>query len=182
MNESITVRSEKRAIYTLSRNLTVQIYVGSSDTDLGTSDLNRKHCSHRVRSPHAQVNVGTPDKCWDFRWSGLPTYAGTSDMRRQPTNQQCPRCRDSRHGSGLPTGADNRPAEPQVSGLPTWVGTSDCREFRLTSGLPTSTVTAQAVTGSQRFRQESRLPTVGSSGLRRDFRHRQSQKNYSMCS
>ena len=62
VNESVTVRSEERAIYTLSRNLTVQIYVGSSDTDLGTFDV-----------------------------------------RRQPTNQQRPRCRDSRHGSGLPT-------------------------------------------------------------------------------
>ena len=28
VNESITVRSEERGIYTLSRNLTVQIYVG----------------------------------------------------------------------------------------------------------------------------------------------------------
>ena len=66
MNESITVRSEEMVIYTLSRNLTIQIYVGSSDADLGTSDVNRKHCSHRVRSPHAQVNVGTPDKHGDF--------------------------------------------------------------------------------------------------------------------
>ena len=39
MNESVTVRSEERGIYTLNRNLTVQIYVGSSDTDLGTSDV-----------------------------------------------------------------------------------------------------------------------------------------------
>ena len=45
VNESITVRSEERAIYTLSRNLTVQIYVGSSDAYFGTSDVNRKHCS-----------------------------------------------------------------------------------------------------------------------------------------
>ena len=67
VNESITVRSEERGIYTLSRNLTVQIYVGSSDADLGTSNVNRKHCSHKVRSPHVQVNVGTPDKHWDFR-------------------------------------------------------------------------------------------------------------------
>ena len=81
MNKSITVRSEDRAIYTLSRNLTVQIYVGSSDADLGTSDLNRKHYSCRVRSPHEQVNVGTPDKCRDFRRPGLPTYVGTSDVR-----------------------------------------------------------------------------------------------------
>ena len=67
MNESITVRSEERAIYTHSRNLTVQIYVESSDADLRTSDLNRKHYSPRVRSPHKQVNVETPDKRRDFR-------------------------------------------------------------------------------------------------------------------
>ena len=39
MNEWVTVRREERAIYTHSRNLTVQIYVGSFDADLGTSDL-----------------------------------------------------------------------------------------------------------------------------------------------
>jgi hypothetical protein len=33
MNEWVTVRREERAIYTYSRNLTVQIYVESSDTD-----------------------------------------------------------------------------------------------------------------------------------------------------
>ena len=81
VNESITVRSEERGIYTLSRNLTIQIYVGSSDTDLRTSDVNRNHCSHRVRSPRMQVNVGTPDKRRDFRRSELPTYVGTSDVR-----------------------------------------------------------------------------------------------------
>ena len=67
MNESVTVRSEDMAIYTHSRNLTVQIYVGSSDADLRTSDLNRKHCSHRVKSQHEQVNVGTLDKHRDLR-------------------------------------------------------------------------------------------------------------------
>ena len=67
VNESIMVRSEEMAIYTLSRNLTVQIYVRSSNTDLGTSDVNRKHCSRRVRNTHEQVSVGTPDKHQDFR-------------------------------------------------------------------------------------------------------------------
>ena len=81
MNESVTVRSEERGIYTPSENLTVQIYVGSSDVDLGTSDVNKKDCSHRVRSPRVRVNVGTPGKCWDFRWSELPTYVGTSNVR-----------------------------------------------------------------------------------------------------
>ena len=41
------VRSEERSINTPGENLTVQIYVGSSDVDLGTSDVNRKHCSQR---------------------------------------------------------------------------------------------------------------------------------------
>ena len=81
MNESVTVTSEERAIYTLSRNLTVQIYVGSSDADLGTSDVNIKHCSQRVRSPRVQVNVETPGKRRDFRRSELLTYVGTSDVR-----------------------------------------------------------------------------------------------------
>ena len=34
VNESVMVRSEERGIYTLSRNLTVHIYVRSSDVDL----------------------------------------------------------------------------------------------------------------------------------------------------
>ena len=80
VNESVTVRSEEMAIYTLSRNLTVQIYVGSSDADLGTSDVNRKHYSQRVRSLRKQVIVGTLGKCQDFRRSELPTFVGTSDV------------------------------------------------------------------------------------------------------
>ena len=75
------VRNEERGIYTPSENLTIQIYVGSFDADLGTSDDNRKDCSHRVRSLHVQVNVGTPDVRRDFRQLGLPTYVGTSDVR-----------------------------------------------------------------------------------------------------
>ena len=78
MNKSVTVRSEEMAIYTLSKNLTVQIYVESSDADLRTSDVNRKHCSHRVGSPRVQVNVETPRKRQDFRrMSGLLTCAVT---------------------------------------------------------------------------------------------------------
>ena len=49
MNKWVMVRSEERDIYTHSRNLTVQIYAGSFDVDLGTSDLNRKQCSRRVK-------------------------------------------------------------------------------------------------------------------------------------
>ena len=74
------VRSEESGIYTPSENLTIQIYVGSFDIDLGTSDVNRKHCSHRVRSPRVQVNVRTPGKHRDFRQSELPTHVGTFDM------------------------------------------------------------------------------------------------------
>jgi hypothetical protein len=39
MNEWVIVRSEERVIYTYSRNLTVQVYVGTADVDLGTSDI-----------------------------------------------------------------------------------------------------------------------------------------------
>ena len=75
------VRSEESDIYTPSENLTIQIYVGSFDIDLGTSDVNRKHCSHRVRSSLELVNVRTPGKRRDFRRSELSTYVGTSDVR-----------------------------------------------------------------------------------------------------
>ena len=85
----------------------------------------------RGQSPLETANVGTSDERRDFRRSELPTNVGTSDEHRQQVR------------------------EPSMPGLPAWVGTFDCREFRLTSGLPTSTVTAQAVTGSQHFRQES---------------------------
>ena len=67
VNEWVTVRREERAIYTHSRNLTVQIYVGSSDADLETFDLYRKHCSQQGQSHYEQVNVETPDLCRDFR-------------------------------------------------------------------------------------------------------------------
>ena len=66
MNESITVRSEERAIYTHSRNLTVQIYVRSSDVDLWTFDLYRKQCSKLGQNHYKQVNVGTPSVRQDF--------------------------------------------------------------------------------------------------------------------
>ena len=73
------VRSEERSIYTPSENSTVQIYVGSPDADPGTSDINRKHCSQRVRNLRVQVSVETPGKRRDFRWSKLLTFVGTSD-------------------------------------------------------------------------------------------------------
>ena len=75
MNESVMVRSEERGIYTLSRNLTVQIYVGSSDADLRTSDLNRN-------TVYAGSEVRTSKSM-----SELPTNVGTSDMCKQPTSK-----------------------------------------------------------------------------------------------
>ena len=50
VNQSVTVRSEERGIYTPSENLTIQIYIESSDVDPRTFDVNRKYCSHRFRS------------------------------------------------------------------------------------------------------------------------------------
>ena len=114
------------------------------------------------------TNVGTSDGR-NFRRSELPTFVGTSDVRRDFRRAQLNK-QSAALMPGLPTWVKS------VSELPTNVGTSDGRDFRWSSGLSTSTVTAQAVTGSQHFWQESWLPTVGSSGLCRDFRHRQSQK------
>ena len=45
------------------------------------------------------------------------------------------------------------------SGVSTWVRTSDCRKFRLTSRLPTATITAQA-----------KWLGIRTSGMSRDFR------------
>ena len=79
MNESVTVRSEERAIYTLSRNLTIQIYVASSDVDLRTSDLNKNtvHTGSEVRTSKSMselpTNVGTSNGRDSQRTSGLPT-------------------------------------------------------------------------------------------------------------
>ena len=88
------VRNKERGIYTPSENLTIQIYIESSDVDPRTFDVNRKHCSRRVRNPREQVSVETPGKRWDFRWSELPTCTvkqpastaagvGTPDMGRE---------------------------------------------------------------------------------------------------
>ena len=133
------VRSEERSIYTPSENPTVQIYVESPDTDPGSSDYNRKHCSQRVRSPLVKVSVGTPGKRRDFRraqlikqpaqlrpglpaWvrsvSELPANVGTSDEHRQRAVRST--------GAGTPgLGRDFR-----LSGVPTYVGTSDVDSHR----------------------------------------------------
>ena len=134
------------SIYTPTENPTVQIYVGSPDVDPGTYDVNRKHCTQRVRSPREQVSVGTPGKRRDFRWSELPTIVGTSDehnLNKQPA-QLMP---------GLPASVRS------VSELPANVGTSDGRNSQRTSGLPTSTDS-----------EPVRSIGDGTSGLGRDFR------------
>ena len=140
-----------RSIYTPSENPTIQIYVGSSDADLGTSDDNRKHCSRR-----SEVSA-----CKSV--SELPANVGTSDGR------------NSRRSSGLPTCTVNQTASTAEAGTPglgqVSVGTpGERRDFRR----------AQTAS-SQKHRcrdpwLRSGLPTVGSSDLRRDFRRRQSQK------
>ena len=98
---------KETGIYTQRQNLTVQIYVGSSDADLGTSDERRKHCSREVkvhsRQPmselptnvgtfdgHSQqvsrtIDAGTPGLGRDFRLSGVPTHVGTSDVHSHRT-------------------------------------------------------------------------------------------------
>ena len=110
-----------------------------STTDAGTPGL-------------GQVSVGTPRKRRDSRRSELPTNVETSDVHRQSVSQKH-RCRDSRLRTGLPTVESSnirqdfrRPQSPcrlsdWESELPAKVMTSDCREFWLTSGLPTPTVT-----------------------------------------
>jgi hypothetical protein len=175
-NKFIFVRSEERAIYTCSRNLTVQIYVGTADVDLGTADLYRKHCSYKVkvtaRRPTSGLPtyVGTADRrdCW--RMSGLLTQAGSRDIRWA-------RRQHSWQGSGLPTlvrsaDASRQPRHPlgQASALLTRVGTPDRRDSRRTSGLLTSSVTAQAkwlgvrTPGASQHFRSSGLPTyVGTS-------------------
>jgi len=140
------VRSEERSIYTPSENPTVQIYVGSSDADPGTSDINIKYCSQRVRSPRVKVSVGTPGKRRDFRRS------------------------ESRRTSGLPMSPVKQTASTADAGTPglgqVSVGTpGERRDFRRAQ-------TASSL--KHRCRDSwlrSGLPTVGSSDLRRFFRH-----------
>ena len=117
MNESVTVRSEERAIYTHSRNLAIQIYVGSSDADLGTFDLNRKHCSHRVKVRTSKSRSELPTNVKTFDVCRQPTSktlgVRTFDGRRQPTSKT--------PGVGTPDlGWDFR-----LSGISTHVGSSN---------------------------------------------------------
>ena len=159
VSESVTVRSEVRSIYTPSENPTVQIYVGSSDADLGTSDDNRKHCSRR-----SEVSA-----CKSV--SELPANVGTSDGR------------NSRRSSGLPTCTVNQTASTAEAGTPglgqVSVGTpGERRDFRR-SELPTVGTPGerrdfrQAQTASSQKHRcrdpwlRSGLPTVGSSDLDR---------------
>ena len=145
---------------------------------LPTYEENTVHARSKVHGcklvSELPTNVGTSDG-QNFRRAQLNKQsallmpgllAWVKSVSELPTNVRTSDCRDFRRSSGLPTGTDSRSVEPSMSGLPAWVGTSDCWEFRLTSGLPTSTVIAQ-----------SKLLGVRTSGMSRDFRHRQSQKN-----
>ena len=103
------------------------------------------------QSPPETANVGTSNECRDFRWSKLPTNVGTSDVHSQQVSRTIDAGtpglgRDFRL-SGVLTHVRNfdihshRAGYDWESALPARVMTSDCREFRLTSGLPTPTVT-----------------------------------------
>jgi hypothetical protein len=91
MNELVPVRSEESAIYTSSRNLTVQFYVRTADVDLGIAGIYRKHCLCKVKYTARRPT------------SGVLTYVRTSDRR------------DSRRTSGLPTQAVEPVVGPVVS-------------------------------------------------------------------
>jgi hypothetical protein len=106
-NEWATVRNEERGIYTPRQNLTVQIYVGSSDADLRTSDVWRKQCSHKVKKHCTKDNVGTSDLCRDCWPLGLPMQQSA----------------ERADGPGIATPGEGRDYWP--SGLLTQVGTSD---------------------------------------------------------
>ena len=69
MNESITVRSEERAIYTLSRNLTVQIYVESSTQISGLPTLteNIVHTRSEVRTSKSMLELPANVRTFDSR-------------------------------------------------------------------------------------------------------------------
>ena len=97
-----------------------------------------------------QVSVGTPNKRRDFRRSGLPTIVGTSDGHRQQVSRTIDAGtpglgRDFRL-SGLLTHIGTSDVHSHrvgcnwESALPARVMTSDCREFWLTSRLPTPIV------------------------------------------
>ena len=133
--------------------------VSELPANVGTSDVRSKPNSQHCRCRDSWLGLG---QCRNSRrTSGLPTVGTPGerrDFRRAQTvsSQKNHQCWDCWLGSGLLTiGTSDTRRDFRLSGVPTHVGTSDCREFRHTLGLPTSTVTAQAVTESQHFRQES---------------------------
>ena len=79
MNEWLTIRRERRAIYTLRQNLIIEIYVESSDADLWTSDLYRKHYRKQGLGHYKHINIESSDDYREFQWSKLPTHVGSSD-------------------------------------------------------------------------------------------------------
>ena len=138
------VRREERGIYTPSENLTVQIYVGSFNADLETSDVNRKNCSHGSEVRACKL------------MSELLANIGTSDGR------------NSRRSSGLPTSTVNQTASTAEAGTPgsgqVSVGTpGERRDFRWTE-LPANVGTSDV------HRQRAvRSTGAGTPGLGRDF-------------
>jgi hypothetical protein len=116
------VRSEESAIYTRSRNLTIQIYVGTPDVDLGTSDVWRKHYSSKTKVRAQQRPT-----------LGLPTCARAKNLAPGPLMHA--RTADA---SAQPMQAQNRLAWSRDS---RWVRAHrpQRRDSRLTSGLPTPT-------------------------------------------
>ena len=81
MNEWVTVRREERAIYTRRQNLTVQIYVESSDTDYQNFWLYYKNTVHNAVNWANSVIVETPSDCQDFWQPELPASVGTFDRQ-----------------------------------------------------------------------------------------------------
>jgi len=139
------VRSEERSIYTPSENPTVQIYVGSSDADPGTSDVSIN-----------TVPKGSEVHGWKSV-SELPANVGTSDGR------------NSRRSSGLPTCTVNQTASTAEAGTPglgqVSVGTpGERRDFRR-SELP-----ANVGTSDEHRQRAVRSTGAGTPGLGRDFR------------
>ena len=105
----------------------------------------------RGQTPLETANVGTSDERRDFRLPELPTNVGTSDEHSQQVSRTIDAGtpglgRDFRL-SGVPTHVGTSDVHSHSAGcdwesaLLARVMTSDCREFRLTSGLPTPTVT-----------------------------------------
>ena len=79
MNEWFPVRREERAIYTSRQKSTVQICVGSFDTDRRNFRRLRKALFKRAVHLVDSSRVGTADDCRHFRQPALSARVGTFD-------------------------------------------------------------------------------------------------------